>query len=497
MKIVVLVLGDVGRSPRMQYHASSLSKLNNIEEVYLVGYHGETCFECVTSSPKISLRQFTRPITKKLGLSRSFLLFYAPFQIFQQVFQLFYTLLFTLTDYDVVLVQNPPSIPTLSVLSLVSLLNESQIIIDWHNLGYSVLQNSFPSELSVLQRLIVNISLTVEKVFGKVGTKHLTVTKALKKYLANSFKLKEEDITVLYDKPPEQFRPSSLFEKHRLFYKLSDELLSREERDNYSYKETYFTNADESKTVPKIQEKKTRPFLIVSSTSYTPDEDFSVLLDALVLLDESLEKEASLLKHYENDLVVLCLVTGKGPLKDFFASRIEKFNRSHPRVRVAQLWLEPEDYPILVGCADLGVCLHDSTSGLDLPMKVVDMFGAKLPVCAVDYPCLNELVQDGVNGKVFKNCIDLFKQIKFFIISDEGTKTFTMLNRLKAGIPSESWDKEWKSKLPSLLEAIAEFDDKAIRTGDFFLCTCLFCVIYFIALSLGKYFDQENVITVK
>lgn len=39
--VAILVLGDVGRSPRMMYHAESFAKLGF--DTYLIGYKGKNC----------------------------------------------------------------------------------------------------------------------------------------------------------------------------------------------------------------------------------------------------------------------------------------------------------------------------------------------------------------------------------------------------------------------------------------------------------------------
>lgn len=88
------------------------------------------------------------------------------------------------------------------------------------------------------------------------------------------------------------------------------------------------------------------------------------------------------------------VVTGAGPQKKMFLEKFEQFNKldGKRKVKIEAKWLEIDDYPLMVASADLGVCMHMSSSNLDLPMKVVDMFSCQLPCFAFDYPTIGELV---------------------------------------------------------------------------------------------------------
>lgn len=120
--------------------------------------------------------------------------------------------------------------------------------------------------------------------------------------------------------------------------------------------------------------------------------------------------------------------------------------------RIRTAWLSIEDYATLLACADLGVSLHTSSSGVDLPMKVVDMFGAGLPVVGWDqFEAWPELVTEDVNGRGFSSAEGLVKNlIDLFGGDDDGAR----LARLKEGALLETrrkWDDEWDPVAGKLL----------------------------------------------
>ncbi|KAF7650023.1 hypothetical protein LDENG_00132380 [Lucifuga dentata] len=149
---------------------------------------------------------------------------------------------------------------------------------------------------------------------------------------------------------------------------------------------------------------------------------------------------------------LVCVITGKGPQKEHYRKLIDSLHLEH--VKICTPWLEAEDYPILLGSADLGVCLHKSSSGLDLPMKVVDMFGCCLPVCAVHFNCLHELVKHEENGLIFKDSQELAEQLKSLLSEFPGADGRLGLFRknLQAS-RGQRWDDNWDQNVLPLITA--------------------------------------------
>lgn len=440
----VVVLGDIGRSPRMCYHVESLA--NDGWKVAIVGYPG-VALPAPLRRSSVRHHHLRTPPAWIARLPRSAFVLAAPFKLLLQAASLFWELGVRVhPPPQFVLVQTPPALPTLFVVKAVALLVRARVVIDWHNLAYTILA----LRLGPASRL-VRLAERLERWSGRKAHAHLFVTEAMKTHLSLKWKLKGAK-SVLHDRPPAHFRRSTVGETHDLFTRLLPTLqLDRAFLPAYDLPQsTAFTRRDGAEGV---QWRDDRPALVVSSTSWTADEDFGLLLEAARLY----EKRAHMLAHstqppeqalsptlppagrrrpsmdalrsatLPNEPVtalpkLLILVTGKGELKAQYVARIARLERDEAwqYVRIRTAWLETADYPVLLGSADAGVSLHTSSSGLDLPMKVVDMLGCRLPVCALDFACLDELVQDRVNGLVFRTAEGLERQWESLLATHPG-----------------------------------------------------------------------------
>ena len=184
--------------------------------------------------------------------------------------------------------------------------------------------------------------------------------------------------------------------------------------------------------------------VLVSSTSWTPDEDFSILIDALLQYSELAAAQPELPE-------ILAIITGKGPQKEMYLHKIAALEAAGrlQRVTVRTAWLTVPDYARLLASASLGVSLHTSSSGVDLPMKVVDMFGAGLPVVGWNrFKAWPELVTEGVNGLGFGSATELTERLIELFGDDK------KLEILRVGAQKESnrrWDDEWDPIVGKLL----------------------------------------------
>jgi beta-1,4-mannosyltransferase len=240
-----------------------------------------------------------------------------------QTFYLIWASLCTLKRPTIILVQSPPVFPTLFVGKFLSWWHGARLIADWHNVGYTILAQTIPYPA------IIALAKAVEIYSTRLSSVNLVVSRAQKEWMQINAGI---TTLVLYDRPDAELSKALQGADRRAFRRNIRERLGWGPED---------------------------VSLVVSSTSWTPDEDFSILVAALELLEDSLKKPIQL------------VVTGKGPLKTFYEEKIVHLGLR--MIQFASVWLSSEDYRRLLGSADIGICMHTSSSGVDLPMKVVDI----------------------------------------------------------------------------------------------------------------------------
>ena len=383
----VIVLGDINHSPRMKNHIDMLQVDHDVQVI---------AYGSLNGVKSLSLPNFQ--------IQKLYLLWSAIKFALQSIYLIYY-LVFYPSKY--ILIQNPPSLPVLFALWFIKLFCTRVVILDWHNLGYTILKTR-------MDGAVVQIYKKLENSLSRVADVHLTVSNEMKDFLENTWNLK--NVKVLYDHPPELFKPFSENEKSNFWSILS------------YYPECHIVGNISIDNVIKI----------VTGTSYTPDEDIFMLLEALHLLD----------KHIKADgIEIITFITGRGPLRPIIEQKIKSLELKH--VHICCVWLKYEDYPKLLALCDVGISLHYSSSGLDLPMKIWDMFGCGLPVFALNYKALPELVLKSY-GYTFQDANSLFQLLVSY--KDGLLDLKTCSNEIIKDFKNKRWEKEWKDKMSEFIE---------------------------------------------
>ncbi|ODV94648.1 hypothetical protein PACTADRAFT_3531 [Pachysolen tannophilus NRRL Y-2460] len=410
-QIVICVLGDLGHSPRMCYHAESFAKLGY--QVKLCGYVESLLPLDILNDEEIDIYQ--------IKVIKNY--FHLPYILFGLLKVLYQSITLTSLLFNVmensnyILIQNPPSLPILLIIVILKKFwfKNCKIIIDWHNLNYTILNLKFQN----LQHPIVKFMKFYESFLSKYSYLNLVVSKKMGIFLNKEFGINKAKIITLYDKAANHFKPvSSQDEKLKIIAKFPQIF---EVSNNFF---EFEANKDK---------------IIISSTSFSEDEDFSVLIQALMLYDEEINKSLPNL---------LVIITGKGPLKEKFLNQVKKADFT--KIIVKTIWVSSEDYPTILSVADLGVSLHKSSSGVDLPMKIVDLFGCGIPVISLTFDSIEELVKDGVNGILVKDFIGMFNALEILLNENNGPES---LEKIKKGAMLESqerWDETWNTTFGSL-----------------------------------------------
>lgn len=446
---LLVVLGDLGRSPRMQRHALSLAARG--VAVTLLGYSDTLVDPEVEDHPLIRRVALVPPSIRARGRGLAYVMRGLALVVVQAV-SLWRLLWSAAASAELLLVQNPPALPVLPVVAVVAGLRRLPWYLDWHNFGAAMLALRIGP-----RHFAVRLARGIEGISARRATGHLCVSEAMRDALARDWRV--TDAVVVRDRPLHRASGVPLGIQAGLLLRLgrcaglspvadaparaaAAACVPDLDADQYDCDRL----GDLPTRVPPAWEEAMSELphplpLVVAPSSWSADDDWRLLLDACRILDGRVA-------HHGGGTLFAMVLTGRGPARQAFEEALAGEHFHH--LCVATAWLHPDDYRNLLGIADLGLSLHRSASGVDLPIKVVDLFQAGTPVAMLRYgPCIDELVHEGRDAVTFTDAAQLAELLWCLFGEPEGRRRLAeMRSAVQTG---ELWDQAWRPAARLLL----------------------------------------------
>lgn len=173
--VCVVVLGDIGRSPRMQYHSLSLAEMGH--KVDIIGYGETEPPDSIKNSPQV----YYHYLMPYPNIPQRYLNYL--FKTIWQALNLLFLLAIARKPH-VLIVQNPPAIPSLIICWIFCWIIRAKFIIDWHNYAHTIMALNLSKN-----HKLVKITQKVERFIGQKSNYNFCVTNAMKDDLNKKYNI--------------------------------------------------------------------------------------------------------------------------------------------------------------------------------------------------------------------------------------------------------------------------------------------------------------------
>lgn len=394
MNAVIVVLGDLGRSPRMLAHAGALLRAGH--QVHLVGGTRTLLPSALQGEPRLHVHPVDTGRAGRGGGRAAALA--TGVRGIRLGWRLARTLFREIPVPDLLLVQTPPALPTLPVAMLAARLRGARLVVDWHNLGWTLLALRFGAG-----HVLVRAARHAELFFARRAHGHVAVSHRMAGRLAA---LGLNDVAVLHD-GPSAARPFP----------------------------------------PARGDLPDDPLVVVAPMGWSRDDDLPLLSEALRLLAGRMDSDR------EAGRTLRVLVSGDGPLRPEWGPRLGALGGT--RLEVETRDVAVEEYPGLLASSHLGLSVHRSSSGLDLPMKILEMRTVGIPVLAMeDGSPLDEIAPPGCGILRYRTAEDLAAYLHAALAGNaHGAGSLARLTEQARSHPPAPWDDRWALVMTPILPA--------------------------------------------